>query len=315
MYNIAPLFGPAFGAVLGGLVSQYVGWKWNFYITSIASAGLLLLDIFVMSETYAPRILEVRMRKIMQSTGRTDLRTPYAESRLPLRKLLPTAFARPLKMLAQEPITQILTIYLALLYGTMYILYSTYASLWTTRYHQSQAASGYNYLALGAGYFVGSICCTFAVDRIYKRLTLANNGTSKPEYKIPMMIPASIMTPIGLFIYGWSAEAYVHWALPAFGAALFAAGAMIAFQCVSGYTVECFSRYSASASSANLILRSFAGFAFPLFGPAMYSKMGYGWANSLLGLLTILLGVPAPILLWKWGEKLRQRSNFLGVLD
>jgi hypothetical protein len=218
-------------------------------------------------------------------------------------------------MLAYEPITQILTLYLAFLYGTMYILYSTYASLWTTHYHESQSASGFKYLALGGGYLVGSIGCTVAVDRIYKRLALANDGTAKPEYKIPMMIPASIMTPIGLFIYGWSAESNLHWAVPAFGAALFSAGAMIAFQCVSGYTVECFSRYSASASSANLILRSFAGFAFPLFGPAMYSKMGYGWANSLLGFLAVVLGVPVPLMLWKWGEKLRQRSHFVGVLD
>jgi hypothetical protein len=53
-----------------------------------------------------------------------------------------------------------------------------------------------------------------------------------------------------------------------------------------------------------------AGFGFPLFAPAMFKALGYGWGNSVLGLIGIALGVPAPILLWKFGPGLRAKSQF-----
>lgn len=61
---------------------------------------------------------------------------------------------------------------------------------------------------------------------------------------------------------------------------------------------------------AGTVLRSMAGFGFPLFGPYMYERLGYGWGNSVLALLAVVIGWPAPILLWKYGEKLRAKSPF-----
>ena len=52
------------------------------------------------------------------------------------------------------------------------------------------------------------------------------------------------------------------------------------------------------------------GFGFPLFAPYMYDALDYGWGNSLLGFIAIGLGIPAPFLLWFFGEKLRARSPF-----
>lgn len=42
----------------------------------------------------------------------------------------------------------------------------------------------------------------------------------------------------------------------------------------------------------------------------MYASLGLGWGNSLLGFIAIGLGIPAPILLWKFGQKLREKSRF-----
>jgi len=313
IYNLAPLFGPAFGAVLGGLVTQHLNWRYVFFITSASEGAIILAGLFILSETYAPRILELRVRSLIAHTDRTNLRTPYAETRLPLRQLLPQALGRPLNMLAHEPITQLLTVYFAFLYGIMYLLYSTYAALWTTQYGESTSKAGWQYLALGGGYLAGSIACTAAVDRIYARLTRRSANVARPEYKLPMMLPAAILAPTGLLIYGLGANAHLPPAVPAIGAAIFASGTMIVLQCVNGYTVDCFARYAASASSANLILRSFAGFAFPIVRPAMWQKMGYGYASTMLGGVAVVLGVGVPGVLWRWGELLRARSRYVGL--
>jgi hypothetical protein len=74
--------------------------------------------------------------------------------------------------------------------------------------------------------------------------------------------------------------------------------------------VDAYSVYAASALASIQILRNLAGFGFPLFAPAMYASLGYGWSNSLLGFLAVAIGVPAPIFLWRYGERLRKSSPF-----
>ena len=74
--------------------------------------------------------------------------------------------------------------------------------------------------------------------------------------------------------------------------------------------MDSYTRYAASAIAAATVLRSLAGFGFPLFAPYMYDKLKYGWGNSLLGFIAIGLGVPAPFLLWVYGEKLRMKSKY-----
>jgi hypothetical protein len=98
--------------------------------------------------------------------------------------------------------------------------------------------------------------------------------------------------------------------MPNIGAALFSAGAIICFQCMQTYIVDSYTRYAASGVAAAVVLRSLAGFGFPLFAPYMYQKLGYGWGNSLLGFIAVGIGIPAPFLFWKFGETLRSKSQF-----
>ena len=153
------------------------------------------------------------------------------------------------------------------LYGVMYLVLSTFPSLWTLRYGESIGTSGLNYISLGIGFFLGSQICAPINDRIYKKLKKRNNNTGRPEFRVPVMVPASLLVPIGLFWYGWSAQAKVHWIMPNIGACIFSAGIIMGFQCIQTYIVDTYTRYAASAIAAATVLRSSAGFGFPLFAP------------------------------------------------
>jgi hypothetical protein len=48
------------------------------------------------------------------------------------------------------------------------------------------------------------------------------------------------------------------------------------------------------------------GAAFPLFGGALYDKLGYGWGCTLLAGASVLL-MPMPMLIMKYGRRLRER--------
>lgn len=67
------------------------------------------------------------------------------------------------------------------------------------------------------------------------------------------------------------------------------------------------SEASASALSANNLLRYLSSTFLPLAGPAMYAALGYGWGNTLLGFLALIF-VAGPVLFYKYGERLRENA-------
>jgi multidrug resistance protein len=310
IYSLAPLLGPAIGPIAGGFISENTTWRWVFYATTAADAIIQLVGLFLLQETYTPILLQRKKLALIKSTGNKALHTEYDRPDRTLAKAIKVALSRPFVLLGSQVIVQVLAVYMAYLYGLMYLVLSTFPLLWSTTYHESTGIGGLNYISLGLGFFLGTQICAPLQDRIYRYLKARNDGVGKPEFRVPLMIPATILVPAGLFWYGWTAETKQHWILPNIGCVLFAAGTITGFQCIQTYIVDSYTRYAASAVAAVTVLRSLAGFGFPLFAPAMYERLGYGWGNSLLGFIAIALGGPGPFLLWRYGETLRKKSTY-----
>jgi MFS family permease len=208
-----------------------------------------------------------------------------------------------------------MSVYMAFSYGVLYLGLSTLAELFHAPraqggYGQSLGISGLHYISLGLGFFFGAPICGKTSDSMYQYFKKKDpRGQGKPEYRMPLVIPFSFLVPIGLLIYGWSAEKLLFWIVPDIGLFLFGMGTIAAFQCVTTYLVDSYARYAASAVAAVTILRSLAGFSFPLFAPYMFKALGNGWGNTVLALAAVGIGIPIPILLWLFGEKLRKRSS------
>jgi len=266
--------------------------------------------VFLLQETYAPKLLAWKRDKLIKETGNTKLHTEYDSPDKTLINVLRVALKRPFKLLGTQPIVQVLACYMAYIYGLMYLMLSTFPPLWERQYGQSVGIASLNFISMGLGFFLGTQTCAPLTDLIYRRLKKKNNGVGKPEFRVPLMVPASILIPMGLFWYGWSAQAKTHWIVPNIGVVIFCGGTIVGFQCIQTYLVDSYTRYAASAIAAATVLRSLAGFGFPLFAPAMFNALDYGWGNSLLGFIAIGLGVPAPFLLWKFGAALRAKSKF-----
>jgi hypothetical protein len=236
-------------------------------------------------------------------------RTPFERDET-VGQLYRRTVSRSLYFLATQPIIQTLACYYGYLYGIVYLFLSSFSDLWTTRYDMKVSSGTLNYIAPCIGYAVGAQICAFVTDRVYRYQVTRNNGVGRAEFRLPIMVPASLLVPIGLVIYGWSAEYKTHWIVPDIGIALPLMGATIIFQCCSAYLLDTFPVYAASANGAVYIVRGLTGFGFPLFSPEMYAKLGYGWGNTLLALLALVIGCPIPFILWRYGERLRAVSNF-----
>ncbi|KAI1082714.1 MFS general substrate transporter [Whalleya microplaca] len=315
VYSLTPLLGPAIGPIAGAFITERATWRWSFWATALLDAGVLGAGLVVLRETCAPVILGWRRARLVQETGNEDLHTPYdAVHHDDRASALRGAMARPFRMLGTQALVQYLAVYMMYLYGLLYLILTSLPVLWTspppTGYGESVGVGGLNYISLGVGFLLGAQTCAPLQDRIYAALKARYGGPGRPEYRTPMMVPGAVLVPVGLLVYGWCAEYKTHWIGPNIGAMLLGAGCIIGFQCLQGFLVDSYQRYAASAVGAVTVLRSLAGFGFPLFAPSLYERLGYGWGNTLLALLGVAIGWPGPFLLWKYGERLRERSPF-----
>lgn len=234
----------------------------------------MFLAIVLLRETYEPVLLTTKTRKLGQ-----EMENPYLyhrhSSNLTKKQIFARAINRPLIMLFTSPAVLITSIYVGLVYGYTYLLFTSFGSLFTTRYDFSESTVGLTYLGFGVGCATGLFVLGTVSDRIVKRFS--PEGGWKAEYRLLPLIPGSLVVPIGLFWYGWSAEEKTHWIVPIIGTAFVGIGTLAVFMPIQSYLIDAFPLYAASAAAANTILRSLAGAFLPLAGPALYQALGQGW--------------------------------------
>lgn len=133
----------------------------------------------------------------------------------------------------------------------------------------------------------------------------------RPEYRLPLCLLGMLVLPCGLLLFGWCAQARSFWLVPLLGSILVGMGTILPFQSILCYVVDAFIPYSASATACTVLVRSVLAAVFPLFAQSLYNTLGFGWGSSLLALVA-MLGIPAPLVLFRYGESLRTRFKFNG---
>ncbi|KAF5001457.1 hypothetical protein FGRMN_1053 [Fusarium graminum] len=307
-WALGPLFGPVIGPIAGGYLSQAKSWRWSFWVVSIVTGAITVMAFLFMRETYAYAILEKKAKKLRKETGNPKLRSALDKGTT-TKELFSLAMVRPTKMLLFAPIVSLLSLYMALVYGYLYLLFTAMPSLFEGEYHFSRGSVGLSYLGIGTGSILGLVIAGATSDPMVRYLAKKNGGDVKPEYRLPFMFIACIIIPAGLFLFGWSAEYRTHWILPIVGTAFLGCGMIIVFMAISVYLVDAYIEYSASAIAASTVLRSLVGALLPLAGRSMYKSLGYGWGTSLLGFIAAA-AIPLPLIFYKYGEKIRSRNLF-----
>ena len=169
------------GPVAGGFLSAAKGWRWTFWVLALATGVTSLLALAVMRETYGPVLLERKTAKLRKRTGNSKLRSKYDKGLNP-RQHFSRAIVRPTKLLFLSPICFLMSLYIAFVYGTLYVLFTTLAIVFRDNYGFSESTSGLAYLGTGIGMFIGLAFLAATSDRTLKKLASKNNGEMKPEF-------------------------------------------------------------------------------------------------------------------------------------
>ncbi|MCJ1381871.1 hypothetical protein MMC17_004983 [Xylographa soralifera] len=221
IWSICPLLGPIVGPVMGGFLSAAMGWRWIFWVLTMASGVITIIYPVTVRETYSITLLESKTARLRKELGQPGLRSKL-DTGLSWRTALRRAIVRPARMLVLSPIIATLATLSALAYGYLYLLFTTITTVFEQEYKFSPNIVGLTFLGVGVGMILGAVVFGVISDRRLKKAQ-ASQMDMKPEYRLHIMIP------IGLFLYGWTAEKHVFWFVPILGTAIAGAGIMAYF--------------------------------------------------------------------------------------
>ncbi|KAK5132875.1 hypothetical protein LTR08_008395 [Meristemomyces frigidus] len=304
---IGPLLGPIIGPVAGGFLSAAEGWRWVYWVLAIVNGLLTILMLIFLRETYAPLLLQRKTNRLRKETGNVSLRSKLDSGLSPYDSLKRGAI-RPIKLLTRSPLVIVFSIYMAIVYGYLYLLFTTVTEVFEGAYGFSESIVGLVYIGIGVGTVLGlGVYATFSNRAVKKAIAAqGGQGPAKPEIRLQLLPAGAVVLPIGLFLYGWTAQYHVHWIVPILGMALIGFGNFFAFMAINMYLVEAHLQYAASAIAAVTLARSIGGALLPLAGLQMYDTLGLGWGNSLLGFIAVAL-IPVPLVILRYGEGLREK--------
>ncbi|KAH7161906.1 major facilitator superfamily domain-containing protein, partial [Dactylonectria macrodidyma] len=223
--NLTPL--------IAGQITFRLGWHWNLYIYLIFSVIVLLLMFFFAPETtYERRTQDVtpphpNSPQIQDEKVQVGHEERVQETSLAVSVHVKRTYSSSLAIFTgtytkpSRALHMLCRLFLVLLNPVTWFLLATQAAItafWVAvSYTLAQIYSPPPYLLdasqvgfMFAGPLVGAVVgCAFMVwadDTVAIWISRRNNGKYEPEFRLPLLIIALVMAPVGFFLMGWSVK-------------------------------------------------------------------------------------------------------------
>ncbi|EAU30322.1 conserved hypothetical protein [Aspergillus terreus NIH2624] len=220
---------------------------------------------------------------------------------------------RPFVMLFREPIVLLLSTYISIVYGILYLFFDAFPYVFQDVRGWSPGLGGLSFV----GVFIGtvlSIAHLIPAHRRYRAKALASPTRLPPEERLPPSFIGSICMPVGLFWFAWTNSPSIHWMAPIAAGVPFGFGLVAVFMPVTNYLVDSYTIYAASVIAGQCLLRSSFACVFPLFTPYMYRGLGIHWASCVPAFLSLGCA-PLPFVFYKYGAEIRKKCHYSAEAD
>ncbi|KAK5708590.1 hypothetical protein LTR17_020528 [Elasticomyces elasticus] len=314
-FAAATFAGPAAGPIVGEFTvkNPSLGWRWTAWFTLIMGAFFFIIGLIIVPETLASVLLQRKAARLRQETKNWALHSKLDEEPVKFGLLMRKYGLRPIQMITHEPILIVMTIYISLVYGILYLIFFAFPISYEYDRHWDFGISSLPFI----GIFLGCIiaCCIMSWETLHVFMPKMNKAkTVIPEERLPPMMAGSVILVIGLFWFAWTSFPSINPWPQIISGVFIGCGIIMVFMPAVIYLVDVYLYEANSALAANAFVRSIVAAAFPLFSTYMYESLGVQWATSLLGFVCLAL-VPAPILFYIYGKRIRAWSKFAIVLN
>lgn len=277
-------------------------------------AGISLISLIFLSETYGPVLLARRAQKLRKSSGNDQIFARIELEKKGVKQMATVTLTRPLRMLCFEPLVSATCLYLSLIYGIFFMYFEAYPIVFQGIYKMSPGIAGLMFLPIFAG---AALSCVIFVyyDTVFRNAQRQNKAWTKREEarRLPLACFGGPFLVLGLFWLGWASREGVPFYVPMLAGIPFGMGLTILFMALLNYLADAYEIFAASALAASSCCRSLAGAVLPLATTPMYKKLGVPWSTSLLAFLSLGMCIIPFTFMWQ-GHRLRAGSKFCTYL-
>ncbi|MCJ1309650.1 hypothetical protein MMC25_003310 [Agyrium rufum] len=302
--------GPSLGPVIAGFSVPAENWRWSLWEILWLAGPIFILLFLCLPETSSSNILLRRAQRIRKLTGNPAYKSQSEidQSQLTTSAILSNALWKPAQIHVLDPAVAFATIYAALTYGIYYSFFEAFPLVYMDKYNFNLGQMGLTFLSITVSVAVAIILyCSYLAFFVNPRIL--KFGLGAPEQVLIPALGVSGLIPIGLFLFGWTANGHTPWIVSVIGVGIYNFSVFIVFQCIFLYIPFVYPQYAASLFAGNDFARSAFSVGSILFARPLFMNLGIGRGISLLAGLTVgcFFGVWA---LWYYGASLRAKSRF-----
>lgn len=186
VFASAPFLGPTLGPIIGGFLGETKGWRWVEGLMAIFTGALWIIGAVTIPETYSPLILRRRAKELSKRTGKCyKSKVELENGTKTAGQEFKTALSRPWILLFREPIVFLLSVYMAIIYGTLYMLFGAFPIVYQEKRGWSAGIGGLSFL--GVSHFFRFFGCENWGSEKY--LTYATKSLDIPRESQTTNIP------------------------------------------------------------------------------------------------------------------------------
>ncbi|KAF3074398.1 Transporter mfs1 [Trichoderma lentiforme] len=302
--------GPAIGPTFAGFAAMEKGWRWPLWEVVWICAVMAIFLLALTPETSAPNILLRRAKRLRKLTGdaRLQSQSEIDQRHMSGSAVLIAALIRPFEITIKDPSIFFVNLYTALTYAIYFTFFEVFPLVFPPFYGFNLGQTGLAFLACEVGSILALILY-FAYLHFYMIPDNIKNGFREQEHRLLPAIFGSVVLPIGLFIFAWTARASIHWIVPLIGVTIFVLGQYMVIQGLFMYVPVSYPQYAASIFTGNDLIRSAVATGCILAARPMFINLGVHKGVTVLAGLSIM-GIIGTLLMYKYGKTLRAKSKF-----
>lgn len=309
LFSLVAVLGTVAAPLYCSYIVAYAGWRWVQWVQLIANGVVCIGLFFFLKENRGSVLLTRRAKKLRKETGDSRYRSAAEIESPSIKALLHASTTRAALLLVREPVVLAFSTWLAICWSLIFASFSLIPLVYgETGFGWSAGNVGLAYIGPIIGCFI-AFGMSFYWKNLYDRAQENNNGIAVPEARLYGGAFGGILCTIGLLITSFTSYNYLFWIGPQFGLALMLIGIYQIFESVQAYLSDAYLEYAASAIGAQGFVRNAMAASFPLFSTQLFTNL-HVWGGGLLLSCLLLLAIPLPFILIRYGETIRSRSPY-----
>jgi multidrug resistance protein len=312
----ATVLGPAVAPVLGGVLTQYVGWQSVFVFLVVVAGAVLFVIVLFYPETSrqivgngsrTPQPWNVPAWQLAASSLRekeiSRQQPQLEESKAATPR--PTKLSNPLRslLLLFDKHTGFILFYTGLAYAAFNFVISGLQALLVSIYGLNELQVGLSYIPIGVGAMLSAAVLSRLVDWNYRRLAVKHEfpvtytrqlkfgGFPIEKARLQIALPMVWAASAAVLAYGWVLHRGVHLAGPLVLLVVIGFANTGTVNIMTTLALDVYPRHKTTVSgvaAATNLVKCMFGAAASAFVLPLVEAVGTGWAHTLMGLVWAL---------------------------